>query len=141
MFAQMLDKVGTGNPPVKRKPHNFVGGADAATNSGTGQGYQYTTSKSEVGRPNEELTISEDNFKFDDRQNEVSASTQANKKKFEYDFPMTEEVSSPFMQPNSAGMRGQMTANRLRKTVGVEGTGGGFSQIGNDESGLIDSEA
>ena len=54
---------------------------------------------------------------------------------------MTEEVSSPFMQPNSAGMRGQITANRLRKTVGVEGTGGGFSQIGNDESGLIDSEA
>lgn len=126
MFAQMLDKVGTGNAPKRNKQHNFIG-ADAASNPGTGQGFQYTTSKSEVGRPNEELTISEENFKFDERQPEVSASTQANKKKFEYDFPMTEEVSSPFMQPNSAGMRGQMTANRLRKTVGVEGTGGGFS--------------
>lgn len=29
----------------------------------------------------------------------------------------------------------------MRNVVGVEGTGGGFSQIGNDESGLVDSEA
>lgn len=34
-----------------------------------------------------------------------------------------------------------MTGARLRKAVGVEGTGGGFSQIGNDdESGMADSE-
>lgn len=36
---------------------------------------------------------------------------------------------------------GTSNGHRLRNVVGVEGTGGKFSQIGNDESGLIDSEA
>ena len=111
-------------------------------NSNSGQGYPYTSSKSEVGKPNDQLTIrsDEENFKFDEQQ-EANTSTGANMKKFEYDFPMVEEVNSPFLPPNSAAMRGTLTGSRLRKTVGVEGTGGGFSQIGNDESGLVDSEA
>ena len=55
----------------------------------------------------------------------------------------TEDQGSPFLvaQPYSATLRGTQTGARLRKVVGVEGTGGGFSQIGNDdESGLADSE-
>lgn len=54
-----------------------------------------------------------------------------------------EEQSSPFViQPKSAGLRGSQTGARLKKVVGGAGTGGGFSQIGNeDESGMADSEA
>ena len=44
------------------------------------------------------------------------------------------------MAPNSASAV-KKVPNRLRTVVGVEGTGGGFSQIGNEESGLIDSDA
>ena len=56
-----------------------------------------------------------------------------------YDFELTpEDNSSPFAV-NSATMRDIFPKSKT--VVGAEGTGGGFSQIGHDESGLLDSEA
>ena len=65
-----------------------------------------------------------------------------NEKPFEYDF-QNDEANSPFLPPASAKIRPSepLKGSRQHKPIGVEGTGGGFSAVGHDESGLIDSDA
>lgn len=90
-----------------------------------------------MSRPaeSERLTLQsvEDNFV---QYNEGQAAGDAN---FGYDFQ--EDNSSPFTMASHSASGVKKVPNRLRNVVGVEGTGGGFSQIGNEESGLIDSDA
>jgi len=118
--------------PFKAKKHRFQ------------DDKKFTDSKSEVGAripDSERLTLrsSEDD--------DVPSAMRGNEaRNFNYEFQMTsEDHSSPFVHlPKSATLRQSTNSYQkhfLRTQKIVEGTGGGFSQLGCDESGLVSSEA